>query len=281
MEMKSNKSILFPYDFSGVSDCAQEHLAGIAKMFGYSIQILNILDPGTKAYMRKNSLNVGGLKASLEEIAEKLRAEPGQEAEVIIKNVSIVRMRKLADSLNAACMVLGIDEPKRRASSIMKVVTKSPVPVFVIQQGAVFSPYKNILFPLDDAADSLQKVGWATAVAKATGAKVHIFSVKPSAIPLKEKQYKQIKMVEQVETFFARHRVDFTSFIATGKLDDFADETIEYGKTVESDLYIILNRTKKLFSRISALDMQLIFNHTQTPALCVNKRDLFVAGGFS
>jgi nucleotide-binding universal stress UspA family protein len=274
MEVKSNRSILFPYDFSGVSDCAQEHMVGIAKMFGYSIKLLNILD------MRKNRLNAGGLKAILEEMADKFRTEHTQDTEVIVKNVSILKMRKLADSLNVACMVLGIDEPKRRASKIMKVVTKSPVPVFVIQQGAEFSPYKNILFPLDDAADSLQKVGWATAIAKATGATVHIFSVKPSAIPLKERQYKQIKMVEQVETFFARHRVDFTTNIAVGSLDDFADETIAYGKTISADLYIILNRTKKLFSRISSLDMQLIFNHTQTPAICVNKRDLFVAGGF-
>jgi nucleotide-binding universal stress UspA family protein len=255
-------------------------MVGIAKMFGYSIKLLNILDPGTKAYMRKNRLNAGGLKAILEEMADKFRTEHTQDTEVIVKNVSILKMRKLADSLNVACMVLGIDEPKRRASKIMKVVTKSPVPVFVIQQGAEFSPYKNILFPLDDAADSLQKVGWATAIAKATGATVHIFSVKPSAIPLKERQYKQIKMVEQVETFFARHRVDFTTNIAVGSLDDFADETIAYGKTISADLYIILNRTKKLFSRISSLDMQLIFNHTQTPAICVNKRDLFVAGGF-
>ncbi|MEI6766687.1 MAG: universal stress protein [Bacteroidota bacterium] len=281
MEVKSNRSILFPYDFSGVSDCAQEHMVGIARLFGYSIKLLNILDPGTKAYMRKNRLNMGGLKAFLEEMADKFRKEHSQDTEVVIKNVSILKMRKLADSLNVACMVLGIEEPKRRASSIMKVVTKSPVPVFVIQKGAVFSPYKNILFPLDDAADSLQKVGWATAIAKATGATVHIFSVKPSAIPLKEKQYKQIKMVEQVENFFDRHHVEYTTNLATGSLDDFADETIAFGKTVNSDLYIILNRTKKLFSRISSLDMHLIFNHTQTPAICVNKRDLLVAGGFS
>jgi nucleotide-binding universal stress UspA family protein len=279
IEETSVSSILFPYDFSEVSDYALKHAVINAKRFGYHIKLLNILDSRTRAYMKLNHLKEEGLKGVLSEMCEKIMKEtPGLKAEYHFRPGSIKTMCKLATELGVRYMVLGIDEPKSNATEILEVTAISPVPVFVVQQGATLSEFKHLLFPIDDFHATLQKVGWTKRIAKKSGAKVSIFSINQTNA---EKLYKHKKIIRQVEEFFDKFNVKTETHFAKGKISEFPDEALAFGLENKCDCFIIMHRPKKRFSSVATIDKKLMFNDGKIPVLCVNIRDVGVAAGFN
>jgi len=278
MNKERNPIILLPYDFTEVSDGAVKHACALAKMFGYSLRLLNILDPGTIKYMRANNMKISDIESKLEEMAEMIRKDKDIEVDYVLKKGSIKTMCKLAEAYLVSFMVLGIDEPRKNNSQILKVVSKSPVPVFVIQRNSEMMNYKNILFPLDDFFASRQKVGWAARLAKTTNAQISIFSVNP---PGSEEGFKYQRIIEQVEEFFYQRNIPYSTTLSEGGMDTFTRETVQFGTEHHCDVYVIMHRPKKLFGAIHPIDYQLIFNESRTPVLCVNLQDIMVSGGFS
>jgi nucleotide-binding universal stress UspA family protein len=281
METQEHPKILFPYDFSIESDNAIHYLIGLAGIFNYTVEILNISDPGTKKYMLEHKLSHPELSQKVAEIARDFRNKHGIDASFVIKNVPIHSIRKISEKAKVSFTFLAINEPQKRgATGIMKVVTASPVPVFVVQNGVEFKPYKNILFPLDDTITSRQKAGWALRFAHKNNATIHIFSVNPASLKNQQKGRKQRSVIESVEKFFSDNNVNFVTEIANGTYDDFDNDAVNYAERVGIDLFIIMI-PKKLFRPISHLDFKLIFNPGKIPVLCVNERDLFLGGGIT
>jgi nucleotide-binding universal stress UspA family protein len=270
--------VLLPYDFTEVSKYAVKHAVAIAKLFGYSITLLNIHDNSTKVYMKMSNMKQDDLIFKLQEMCDFIKQTHSVDVDYNYHKGSINSICKIAKELNVSFMVLGIDEPRGNATEIMKVVSKSPVPVFVVQQKSERTDYKHLLFPLDDFPGSRQKVAWAAKIAKTSGANISIFSINQTE---QEKRKKHMVIIEQVEEYFVKHGLKCTIDFAKGKLKDFATEALQFGVEKKCDLYIIMHRPKKFFASIDTIDKQLIFNDTKTPVLCVNLRDVGVMGGFN
>lgn len=276
---KNKKPVIFlPYDFTEVSKSAIKHGASLAKLFGYSITILNIYDKSTRMYLKMSNMNKSDLAFKLEEMCTFIKNNSGVDVDYVLRDGSINSIGILAKELEVSFMVLGIDEPKGGHSEIMKVVSKSPVPVFVVQQRSEESEYKHIFFPLDDFHGSRQKVGWAAHLAKTSNARISIFSI---TLTDKEKIYKHKKIIEQIEMFFEKHGISYSTHFAKGAIKDFSEEAIQFGVESKCDLFVIMHRPKKLFSSLDPIDKKFIFNSAKLPVMCVNLMDIGVAGGFN
>jgi len=281
MNNPNTPTILFPYDFTVESDCAHEYLVGLSQLFDYSIEILNIYDSGTKKYMRDNKLDNTALEDKIRQMSMYFQEKNEIVSTYLVKNAPIKNIRRIAQKEKVAFTLLGITEPKKPSTVIMKVVTTSPVPVFVVQEGVTYKPFKNILFPLDDSPASRQKAGWAIKFAKASDATVHIYTLSPAALKSKEREFKQYQYIESCERFFARNNVKFVTETSQGSFKDYPDEIKKYAQEINADLYIIMIRPKKIFKAMDPIDFKLIFNHQKVPILCVNQRDLFLGGGIT
>lgn len=278
MIKERNPVILFPYDFTEVSDVATKHAIALAKLFGYSLKILNILDRGTRSFMKNNSLNRQGLEARLEEMSRQIKEKEGIEVDYIVKPASIKQMCKLAEASGVTFMVLGIDKPAGSKTPILQVVRKSPSPVFVIQQGCEKYDYRNIMFPLDDFHASRQKVGWAALLAHTVHGKVHIFTVQYTE---KDNQFKYNKIVEQVEDFFFKRNIRFTTAISKDGMKSFTNEVLEYCHEHQCDSMVIMHRPGTFWGGIHPIDKALIFNDSRIPVMCVNLSEFLITGGIA
>ncbi len=270
--------ILIPFDFTEVSNCAVKHATALAKIFGFSITLLNIYDISTRKYLRLSNMKKTDLESKLKEISDGVKQSSAVDCDYFYKKGSIKTIRKIAEDLAVSLMVIGIDEPLLKISPILKVVSKSPVPVMVVQQKSEMLDYKHIMFPLDEFYASRQKVGWASRLAKATQAQVSIISINQID---KEKVYKHQRIIEQVEEFFHKRGIAHSTKIATGGIKDFPEEALQFGIDQKCDVFVIMYQPKKFFSTVTTLDKRLIFNDSRIPVLCVNLRDLGVAGGFN
>jgi len=280
METQEHPKILFPYDFSAESDHAIQYLIGLSGIFDYSVEILNILDPGTKKYMQDHKLSEQDMIQKVEQMSSHFREKYNVDATYLTKNVPIRRIRKISEKEKVSFTFLAINKPDEKASKIMKVVTTSPVPAFVVQDGVEFKRYKNILFPLDDSPSSRQKAGWAMRFARRTKAKIHIFSVNPASLGSEEKEKKQRAVIDSVEWFFARNHLDYVTKLAPGIYEAFGSDLLHYAEKAGIDLSVIMIN-RKTFKPINEHDFHHIFNPGKIPVLCVNERSLFLGGGIA
>lgn len=273
-----NPLILLPYDFSEVSKTAARHAMVLAKLFGYRIMLLNTLDKGTRNFLRAGTLSLGDLEGKLSEISVSLQATYGVETSFMLRKGSLKRISKVAEKEGVSFIVMGVEEPRGYSTPILKVICKSPVPVFVIQQQSEAVTYRNILFPLDDFPASRQKVGWAARLAQASGARINVFSVNKTD---KDKTYEHIKIIEQVESFFAKRQIQVNSVVSDAGMREFSNELLQFGSDSKCDSLVILLRAPKMFRKIHPIDKRLMFNEDRMPVLCINLRDVGITGGFS
>jgi nucleotide-binding universal stress UspA family protein len=280
METPEYPKILFPYDFQPESDHALPYLAGLSKIFDYSVEILNVYDPGTKNFIKEHNLSKPQLAEKVAELARNFQEKYNIPASYLIKNVPIRRIRKISEQEKVSFTFVAINEPAKMAAQIMKVVTTSPVPVFVVQNGVAYKHYKKILFRLDDATISRQKAGWTLRFAKRNNSTVHIFSINPALLSNKEKADKHRKVIDTVEWFFAKNHVEYVTEISKASYADFDNDIMTYSKQAGIDLITIMIPVTA-WNPISPYVFKLIFNKEKVPVLCVNQRDLYLGGGIS
>jgi nucleotide-binding universal stress UspA family protein len=278
MKNPPDNIILLPYDFSEVSKYAVKHAVALAKPFANRILLLNILDERTLKYMKLSNMKKGDLDYKLQETAEFIKKNSGIETEYFIKEGPIKTICKIAEKKNVMFMVVGIDEPKGGKSEILKMVSSSPVPVLVVQQKAENTNYRHILFPLDDFHASRQKTGWAAKLAKVCGSRISIIAVKHT---VQEKKFRQETITEQVEEFFHKKLISYTTTYGKGSPKDFPMEALQYGIDKGCDVFVIMHRPKTAFYTVDPQDKNLIFNEAKIPVLCVNVRDVGHAAGFN
>ncbi|HOY32481.1 MAG TPA: universal stress protein [Bacteroidales bacterium] len=282
MDTQNKPTILFPYDFSPESDFAIEYLVGLSKTFNFSVEILNIYDVGTKKFMQENNLDKSALEDRIRQMSVDLQEKHGIMSTYLIKNTAVKNIRKISLKEHVTFTLLGISKPYKPSNRIIKVITTSPVPVFVVQKGVPYKPFKNIVFPLDDSPASRQKAAWALKFASTfEDVLIHIYTISPAALKSKEREFKQYKVIESCEHFFARNGVKFVTETSQGSYKDYPMEIKKYAESINADMFIIMIRPKKMFSNVDPVDIQLIFNQQKLPLLCVNQRDLNVGGGFN
>ncbi|MFA5194710.1 MAG: hypothetical protein WC401_02820, partial [Bacteroidales bacterium] len=116
MEHENKPVILFPYDFTSVSVNAKDFLIELARLFKYSIKILNIFDEGTKEYLRTSHLSKTNLEDKIRFLAQELHEKQGIETSYLLKNVPIKRIRHISEKEHVSFMLMGVNKPKKVSS---------------------------------------------------------------------------------------------------------------------------------------------------------------------
>jgi hypothetical protein len=272
MSTQKKHPIMVPYDFTVVSDTAISHAARFSQVTGNPIIILNIIDESTEKYLKMHNQMDQFLHSKLEKICVEITAKYNIEASYLIRKTNTISIRKIADEQSISFMFIGIDQPQTNASKVMKVVCTSPAPVYVVQGEYEFTDPKNIIFPVDDFAETRQKVQCAITCSRLFNAPINLFSIKPSD---KTQLFKQNVIVSQLERVMHEERVHFTSEYAKGKPADFGDELLDYAKSFEAKL-LVLMKTPLIFSpgKIMAAEKKVLLNSNNIPVFYVNPRDV-------
>jgi len=272
MENTLNGIMLVPHDFSSASSRALEFSADLAGRMKRKLGILNIHDTGTLAYVKNKGIALSDLDKELADIAAALSSKYMVETECFIKPSGIKMLGETAFGLKAGFISIGLEKQRAGASKIMRMISKSKVPVFIVYDKP-YQPIKDIVFPLDNTEESRQKTGWAAQVALATGATIHIFSVNVDNDAELDRMTHDL-IVKQIEKYFAQKWINFKTVHAKKEKSCFGQQYVTYAESINAGLIVIMRESTSFLSSViwKANDKAVFFNPTHIPSLIVNPK---------
>lgn len=142
---------------------------------------------------------------------------------------------------------------------------------------------------MDYKLEFLEKVGWATFIARLFKSKVFIFKSNSKVkflgiIRFNDKGFlrKVFSHSKLAEKQLKNNDIQYEIALALPR-KDFAEQTIQYAKSVDADL-ILITTTKSINMAdyfIGASEQQIIDNHAKIPVMCVIPRPSRIGGSFS
>lgn len=269
--MKQVYKILVPTDFSSVADTAINHAVSIAKTMNGEIILLHIIDNDNQS--------------------DKYQSKLDNQVDAIIKRFNIPSVgkvvqgsifediNKVAEYEGARLIIMGTHGRKGIqhliGSYAMKVITSSAIPFLVVQERAVSESYKNIVFPIDFKSETKIKLSVTASMAKALGAKVHIFGEYDNDPFLKKNIDNNILYAKK---FFKENGVDYIVKLANED-GDFVKQIIRYSVSINADMMAVLNLNYRSISHfLKNAEEELITNEAQIPVFMVNPSKDFLEG---
>ncbi len=267
------KPILVPTDFTLVAHVAINHAMELAKTLGTSVVILHVV---------KEEADVDEVEIKLEKEVELAKSyEEDVPVSTLIKVGNIFDdIGGAAKEVRAAFIVMGTHGAsgwqKLTGSKALKVITNSAVPFIVVQkEGMKPSGYDAIVAPMDLHNETKQKLEYVAAIATYFNSEVHIVTPKETDEFLIHKLKGNIAWGTK---YLKEKGIKVTAHIAKKK-GDFVDQMIEIAHEVDADLISIMNLQKNsLFGMMSNYEQEVITNKYQIPVLCVNPKEIAIAG---
>lgn len=278
------KKIMVPTDFSETSEMALAHAAFLARMIKAELSLVHVqaLDPfyfeipEPIIVVRDQSKLDKYIDDKLVEISHKIEVEYGikPQHKIIIGNVANEIM-KFSQSEKTDLIIMGTHGAKGfeelfLGSNAQKVIDLAPCPVLTVQKHAKPGGFKNIILPIDRSRHSREKVGLATALAKAYDAKIHIVGLLDERDDIEgENEYGKLQIVlDQVENAVEKAEIGFTRHTVKGT--HLAAEALKYGTTVNADLIIIMTDHESALTGLfmGPLAKQIV-NHSRIPVLSI------------
>lgn len=273
MEKQLKDIILVPTDFSETCRNAIDHGTELAEYLNYKLLILHVINRESKNNLKKEKLDVSAITEKLDDIANDIREQTRIEVETLTTEGSIFdKIHQSAKDKGAKLMVLGTHGKKGLqylvGSYALKVVTKTPVPVIVVQKRGFNDGYNKIVFPVNGFTEARQQVRWAIHMARTFGSEINIFRQPQTDPSLKNK----IKVVSaQIEEAFNKYKISYSIHEAE-KQGNFAGQLITYASNVKADLIMIMTDAD-VFSpdfNAGAWDEKMMYNEPQIPVMCIN-----------
>ncbi|MBL0052163.1 MAG: universal stress protein [Bacteroidetes bacterium] len=247
--------ILIPYDFSETSALSLEHGIFLAKFLRAEVKLLHVIE--TMGFTSAISNAFSGFEkkiesesnAKLEEIAAKYHQETGV---TIVVGTEVGRIyKKIASSAHqwhADIIFMGTHGASGHKNHVVgtntvRVIAEAKCPVISVQSHAKKLGFTNIVLPIDDSANSRQKVPMAMAMARIYQSKVFIIAFEPLK-DVEDSVFKFKFKIEQVEDYMAEH--DIITETKFAKTKEIAQETLAFAKEVDADLIVIM--TEQEFS---------------------------------
>lgn len=262
--------ILVPTDFSEVCDNAINQACEAAASLKYSVSLLHVLNSDSKAWMKGEGLDEGGIAYRLDELAASKQKSYDVEVNAMTREGSIfTAIAEVATELKASLIFLGTHGKsgiqKLTGSFALKVITSADVPVVVVQKRPFDKGYKDIVLPITSDAGPMEKTQWAAYMAKTFGARIHIFQMNEDPAI--------ISTVKVLEDFFSKENVPSETTIAS-KSGSFSKQTIDFATAKNADLILIMTSPDKGWTQflLGAYDEEIIFNTSQIPVMCINPR---------
>ncbi len=281
MENENNNVILVAYDFTKIGDIAIENAARMAKLLGYKICLLHVINSSSKKNLKKTKQPVASINEKLKTLSASLNQEHNVEVDFISREGSI--FTTIADEsakIGANLLVFGTHGKNGiqflLGSFAIKLVKSCPVPVFVVQKPAKESSFENIVFPLNLQPGSKQKVKWAISLHKQFNCKFHLFV---DSYPDEYIQNRIRADLNQVKKILNKHNIAFTETHSPSK-NKFGLNIIKFAQGMKADMIMVSTDPDKItWSLFGSMDERIIYNQHKIPVMCINAQDLRVIIG--
>jgi len=269
MEDKFKNIILVPTDFSETSINATNQAAEAAKFFKYEVKLLHVIDKNTKAYLKRENLDIDNLEIRLKAIADEVHEKYGVSVSYLsVEGDIFTTIAETAEEVGANLVYLGthgkVGIQKFTGSFALKVITSSPVPVIVVQKRRFEDGFSKIVLPITSDAGPWEKTKWAAFIAKQFNASIEIFQMAGEHLDA---------TVKTMTALFDEDGVNYSHTIAD-KGGDFTKKLIDYSTAANADLLMIMTNPDSSWTNfiLGSYDEAIIFNTSQIPTMCINPR---------
>ena len=171
------KKILIPFDFSETASLSLEHGVFMAKLMKAEIYLLHIVE--TTTFPSSIAHAFSGFEKKVEEasnqnlkaLADKLHSEHGIPVQIITEVGKIYkRIVYVAKQAHIDIIIMGTHGAGGHSyiigSNTTRVVQEASCPVISVQTHAKKVGFTKIAVPIDDSAESRQKVNFALEIAR-------------------------------------------------------------------------------------------------------------------
>lgn len=241
------KKILIPFDFSETSELSLDHGVFMAKLMKAEIYLLHIVE--TTTFPSSISHAFSGFEKKVEEasndnlkaLADKLHTEHGIPVQIITEVGKIYkRIVHVAKQAHIDIIIMGTHGAGGHSyiigSNTTRVVQEAPCPVISVQTHAKKVGFTKIAVPIDDSAESRQKVNFALEIAKKYNSNVIVIGLMKNGNEDYQRKFK-IK-IEQVEKFLLDHGIHTEIIYKVG--DDLSKSTLQSSEEIDADLVVIM-----------------------------------------
>jgi nucleotide-binding universal stress UspA family protein len=277
MENQNANPILVTWDFTNVSQCALEHAIRISRTIKKEISLLHIVPP--KCPEKEIAAKKDKMELVCEETERRFAIKPSI---IIIEGTIFKDISKYASEHSASLVVMGTHgikgSQKLFGSWALKVIVGSSVPFIVVQdKPKSHEKYSNIVFSIDFKSENKEKLNWAIFLGKYFNSKVHLFKYPVSDKSLQRKINTNLNFAIR---FLIQNNLDY-EIHSPEKSKNFADETVEFARSIDADLILIM--TTKYITFIDymfgAKEQRIIANSAKIPVMCVNPKANFATMG--
>lgn len=277
MEAKLNDLILVPVDFTETAENAIAHAVQMAATLKYNLHLFHVINRESRIELRKKDEDRNDILKKLNSLGEKYTSGTDVVFYVSAHDGSI--FNEIEESLNttgAKLMVMGTHGKKGLqyifGSDALKVVTKSPVPVIVVQERNFGDGYNKIVFPVNDFTENRQQVQWALHIAQKFDSEILIFVQKETDSAL---ETKNTVVTQQIVEAFDNEKIKYRIF-ESEKVSNYTEQLLEFAAEERADLITIMTDSDAYSPDfpIAGWDEKLMFNAMQIPVMCINPKEL-------
>lgn len=275
MENNDRNRILIAVDFTESSLNAIRHGLKLAHHLNYEAVLLHVITRETRSTLLTEDQGLKKLEIKLEEFASDIIKECSVKVHRICREGSIYfTINEVADKVKASMIVLATHGKKGfqylTGSRILKVITNASVPIIVVQKRSFEDGYKNIIFPLNNFSEIIQKLRWSIRIAKTFGSTLHLYE-----IPEEDQLPETVEKIQKIKSELTRNSIPFKE-VKAEKRHQFAHHLLEYSSEVRADLIMIMTNPDDITPAflLGPWDEKLIYNPGQIPVMCINPRDI-------
>lgn len=247
------KNIVVGIDFSPNSENALKHAVAVAIRVKATIHLVYVKSQKATAIKGKNYL-------SFEKDAEKRLSELTEDAireapmcmvqSIILEGKPSIEICKYAHNLIESMIIVGTHgasgfDEKHVGSNTLRIVTETKVPVLSVRESInIGRDLTQILVPIDESFETLQKVKYAVTFAKIFNAKLLILGTHTSSHP-ESKHVINVQM-GHAQAMCDKANVRYELLSVTIK-NNICAALVEYAKTADANLLIIMREEEEEF----------------------------------
>lgn len=283
-----HSSVLIPVDFSETSLLAIKHGAYFAQFTKADLYLLHVINTkfgATNMFLPSVSIEDYAeiekkAGAKLDELTQEIQKEYGITAKCLVRIGSASNIiTEVAKELNTSLIVMGTHgySPLQElviGSTALKVFTKAHCPTMAMNDLSKHKAYKNIVLPLDNTANSKQKVNYAIGFAKKFNATLQVAAFlaedESSDVPATNTVIHQIKELAKEQGVHVESKIVMN-------VGNSAKATVKFCEEHNSDLIIIMtDQDAELSGFFLGPYAQQIINLSKVPVIALKPKDLFV-----
>lgn len=262
-----SRNFLVPHDFTPVGDMALKQAIYLAKATDAAISLLHVV---------KNDRQKKEAEAKLKAIkAATIQSHPDLTIKLYaVAGDIFTDIGKTAESLKSSVIIMGTHGAKGMqkvfGSFAMKVITSTSVPFMVIQNDSVIKKLERIIFPLGIQAETLQIMGFASNLAKAFGAEVHLIAEKQTDAKFANKTKINFQVVgKQMKS----NGVDVKMQYLEGS-GSYLKKILDYTQQVKGDIVAVSYYNEAMIPAFDRFAQNVITNDLNIPSMIINSKSV-------